>query len=359
MSLIVDKVSRHFNEQLPFVVFRKPNTNRLEAYFQNTNDLFTVSEYSEEGFVFASFDISKIYIFPKDDCVYISEIFCPAYVEKEAIKVINPDISLKENHISLVQKGIQAIEKQYFEKIVLSRKEEIEVSNFTIEALYLQIATQYPESYAYCWYHPKVGLWMGAFSEQLVKVKDAFLETASVAGTQKINPEKAVSWSQKEIKEQLYVTDFLVSNLQNELETIVVSEPTNMIAGKLVHLKTVITGTIKETFSLKNIIALLHPTPAVCGLPKKEAMAFILQNEKYDREFYAGFFGELNCNKLTELYVNLRCMKLKFSASSQIQKATLFMGGGITKESEPIKEWEETVQKSQTLKQILSFKESI
>jgi isochorismate synthase len=78
------------------------------------------------------------------------------------------------------------------------------------------------------------------------------------------------------------------------------------------------------------VISVLHPTPAVCGLPKQEAKDFILENEG-TTEYYTGFLGELNkegFNKDTlksDLYVNLRCMKIKDN------QAHLYMGCGITK----------------------------
>src|SRR5690606_2571312 len=99
---------------------------------------------------------------------------------------------------------------------------------------------------------------------------------------------------------------------------------------------------------------------AVCGLPKEKAMHFIKENENYDREFYTGFLGELNYNdeafdnqvfikeSYADLYVNLRCMKLNKDF------ATLFVGGGITKDSYPDKEWMETVHKTTTMLEILS-----
>ncbi len=119
---------------------------------------------------------------------------------------------------------------------------------------------------------------------------------------------------------------------------------------------------------MKEIISALHPTPAVCGLPKEKAKKFILSEENYDREFYTGFLGELNLQKNvqrsrtrrnvenlayravkkeTGLYVNLRCMKIEDG------KAVLFVGGGITKDSVPEDEWEETVNKAQTMKKVL------
>ena len=112
----------------------------------------------------------------------------------------------------------------------------------------------------------------------------------------------------------------------------------------------------------------LHPTPAVCGLPKLAAKAFILENEHYNREFYTGFLGELNfeirigprsgkrnienraytmIRKSTQLFVNLRCMQL------QENKGVIYVGGGITKTSNPVSEWEETVSKSLVIKNVL------
>ena len=112
----------------------------------------------------------------------------------------------------------------------------------------------------------------------------------------------------------------------------------------------------------------MHPTPAVCGLPKGSAKQFILKHEAYNREFYTGFLGELNCETTiaprsgrrnienrayaitrnsTQLYVNLRCMQLKN------QQAIIYVGGGITESSNAESEWEETVSKSLVIKSVL------
>ena len=86
-------------------------------------------------------------------------------------------------------------------------------------------------------------------------------------------------------------------------------------------------------------------------MPLEPSKDFILKNENYNREFYTGFLGELNLhnedNKTSELFVNLRCMKINNNT------ATIFVGGGITKDSNPKKEWEETVAKTNTMKNIL------
>ena len=103
---------------------------------------------------------------------------------------------------------------------------------------------------------------------------------------------------------------------------------------------------------MQEIVRLLHPTPAVCGFPKEEAKVFILENEQYDRRYYTGFLGELNQSDVngvlnSDLFVNLRSMEIEGS------NANIYIGCGITKDSIPEKEWEESVNKSQTMKRVL------
>ena len=120
-------------------------------------------------------------------------------------------------------------------------------------------------------------------------------------------------------------------------------------AGNVLHLLTKIYGALKlDKYNLKNFINALHPTPAICGIPRKKAKQFILDSEGYNREFYTGFLGELNSEERSELYVNLRCMQLKQN------NAIIYVGGGITKDSIPEKEWIETVNKTNTIKKVLT-----
>ena len=105
--------------------------------------------------------------------------------------------------------------------------------------------------------------------------------------------------------------------------------------------------------NLNNLVLLLHPTPAVGGLPKTNAISFINENENYNREFYAGYLGEMNYynNSESDLYVNLRCMKIQKNKDNF--EANLYIGCGITKDSIPENEWFETVNKAMTLKNVI------
>jgi hypothetical protein len=118
--------------------------------------------------------------------------------------------------------------------------------------------------------------------------------------------------------------------------------------------ETIIRWVEKYEKTLKKVIAAVHPTPAVCGLPKQSAKNFIRENEGYNREYYSGFLGELNLDLVTfktaqtDLFVNLRCVKILKD------KAQLFIGCGITKDSNPEAEYIETINKSMTMKKIIN-----
>ena len=170
----------------------------------------------------------------------------------------------------------------------------------------------------------------------------------SLAGTQKHNNSLDVVWKDKERHEQEYVTNFIVDSLKASVENLNTTKPITVKAGNVLHLKTTISGVLQS--SLKVVLEKLHPTPAVCGLPKESAKHFILKEENYNREFYTGFLGELNMHEKqlrntnrqniendayasikmsSHLFVNLRCMQIKQ------EQALIYVGGGITKGSNP------------------------
>ena len=126
------------------------------------------------------------------------------------------------------------------------------------------------------------------------------------------------------------------------------SGPYPAYAGTLSHLKTDFHFSLRDNNGLGDLLKVLHPTPAVCGLPKEEAYRFILENEGYDRRYYSGFIGWLDPNGRTDLYVNLRCMHI------EDERLTLYAGGGLLASSELNDEWLETEKKLQTMKRLIT-----
>jgi len=349
MKIILDKAKNQFEQNLPFVIYKKPNDTYVIGIFQKNNALFEVNDFTEKGFIFASFDGSKKLLIPKNESEIISVI-----LDKNKADILEkeydlPNESDRNNFENLVAKGIQAIKNNEFKKVVLSRKETVDLVDFDLVATFEKLVQLYPSTFVYCFFHPKVGLWLGATPEQLLKSKDFMFETIALAGTQKDNGSDDVFWHKKEEEEQQFVTDYILEILSEVAFDVLVSKPYSVKAGSIWHIKTDISGVLNSDFGLQQVIQLLHPTPAVCGLPKEKSKAFILENENYDRTFYTGFLGELNMENKTDLFVNLRCMEI-----CDLQ-ANLFMGCGITKDSIPEKEWEESINKSLTMKRVLDL----
>jgi len=352
MSIFFEKVMQQQEQKLPFVLYCKPNSDTIIGMFQQNDTLFNVVDFTEKGFVFASFDGNKIHLIPENQSETIGVVWEKEEVEISDKKQELTNASEKNNFESIVSKGIQAIKNEEFKKVVLSRKEIIELENFDLVATFKKLVQLYPTAFVYCFCHPKVGIWIGATPEQLVKANVNVFETMALAGTQKDYGSKEIVWEKKEREEQQYVTDYIVDQLQEVALEVSVTEPYSIKAGSVWHLKTDVWGVLNEGFSLKQVVQLLHPTPAVCGLPKEAAKAFILKSENYDRAFYTGFLGELNTSFAVDsvssaLFVNLRCMQIQDS------QAHLFMGCGITKDSIPENEWMESVNKSMTMKKAL------
>jgi len=353
MTDFFNKVKQHFQKNLPFVIYKKPNSELINGLFQNNGKLIFSQDLTETGFIFSSFDANKKILIPKDNSQEIIAHFHPEFSQINSKVESDSSKEAKNSFEFIVSKAIQEIENNTFSKVVLSRKEILDLPNFDIISLYIKLASSYPSAFTYCWFHPEIGLWMGATPETLLKVNDNKFQTVALAGTQLYKGSEEVLWQKKEKVEQQLVTDYIVDVLGELVSEIQISIPKTIKAGNLLHLKSTIQGIIDCTTNMKELVLLLHPTPAVGGFPKQNSIDFIYENEGYNREFYAGFLGEINYNdnSETDLYVNLRCMQIQNNSESN--EAILYVGCGITKDSIPENEWFETVNKAMTLKNVI------
>ncbi len=349
MNTLEEKIEIHFNQKLPFAVYSKPNLDSIIGVFQKNKQTFLLENFEESGFAFISFDGKTQIFIPKDESTIIQEKNHFNVNIENLLNDIDDCFESQKDFENLVALAIDTIKNKGFEKVVLSRKESFQLDKFQLLKTIQTLFSKYPETFRYVFFHPNIGLWLGATPEKFLERKENHLKTMALAGTQLFS--KEVHWTSKEINEQKIVTDFISSQLHQHAQKVTISKPFTFQAGNLAHIRTDIEADI-ENDSLKNIIEELHPTPAVCGMPKENAKEFILENEGYDREFYTGFLGELNMNVEksmveTDLFVNLRCMKVENKTVS------IFVGCGITADSNPTHEFLETVNKSKTIKNII------
>lgn len=256
----------------------------------------------------------------------------------------------KENYATAFRKFIAPLREGQFQKLVLSRSAKTRLTpDFSPLAAFVRACNSYPRMLVYLCHTPVSGTWMGSTPEILLSGKGHEWHTVALAGTMPMQEgeEMPTKWDQKNREEQAYVSGYIRQVINRLGEQAEENGPYTARAGQLVHLKTDFRFRLAHTRLLGDLLQDLHPTPAVCGLPKEEAFRFIPAHEGYDRRYYSGFVGLLEPEGQTDIYVNLRCMEIGTG------EAMLYAGGGILPCSEAETEWEETGEKMKTMLHIL------
>jgi len=351
------------DNNLIFAAYRLPHSDAVRLVVQKDSAIKKVEINSElliqQGFLVSPFienEKNHSYLI-RPDLNYISN----DYIDFEDLYALKPNsnpesefsngsISKKE-FISQVEDIIDAINNGKFEKAVISRIKVIERNyRSKLTDIFQLLSSSYSNAFVYL-FNIDGKLWMGATPEPLICSHKNELETVSLAGTREYNAENLNlhNWSKKELIEQEMVTRFIEKILNKfDIQHYHKSNTYTKKAGNLVHLRTDFTIDYQKiNGQLGNLVKELHPTSAVCGLPKKEAMAFIVKLEKHNRSYYSGFLGPINIDERILLFVNLRCMQVL------CDRLVLHIGAGITSDSIPEEEWAETEIKADTLLSII------
>ena len=359
---------------VPFAAYRLPrhDTFRLLVSYDPFLHLEKVDfEELPSGFVFAPFKTGgSPVLFLKADFerevnlrepqIDISDLKCtPDLLQSDtgfAFEAL-PHPNDEEEYQAKVQQILTRIRQGEARKVVLSRRKplgRITESNFF--SAFTSLSTSHQDAMVSLVHIPdNKQVWLGASPEVLVSQnRDGVFTTMSLAGTQsafdrngeEIKPVDAL-WTHKEIEEQAIVGRYII----NCLKKIRVREyeeegPKTVKAGNLLHLRTFYSIDNREVNfpNLSSVMLnLLHPTPAICGMPKESSEKIIDDIEGYDREFYSGYLGPVNVDAESHLFVNLRTLKVEDGI------AYVYAGGGITEDSQPDREWVETEMKMGTI----------
>lgn len=296
-------------------------------------------EYLEgihKGFVFSDFLGNEAFTIPPQNLKYISpdevldyQFNCDNETEWEETLRDDYDFGY-----TIIQ---NEIEHKHINKAILSRK-KVENKRLVPAELFLKMCDEYKSSHVFLVETPKGYNWIGATPETLISKKENHFSTMSLAGT-KDSIDKA--WTDKEYDEQKIVTNAILAELFKLNIDPSIGELETVKAGVVYHLKNEIS--FEGNNSLHEIAKVLHPTPAISGNPKKQAISTIKIAENYNREFYCGFGGPNEIGEQSLLFVNLRC------ASISKNQICLYVGGGITKNSTLELEWEECERKAQSI----------
>jgi len=337
--------------QAAFAAYRIPNETRIhfvrqdgEESLSSFTDITTLN--GRKGFVIAPFHPTE-----EHPIVLIngtSEVWEYDGADEPFSEEPKPsDTAGYGEYADCFARFMQRIREGEFQKLVLSKQYIIRQSaEFPLAEAFLKACRRYPRSYVYLCYSPQTGIWLGSTPEILLSGEDNEWHTVALAGTLIYTEGAEPQWDEKNIQEQQYVADYVRSQLRSINVEAKEEGPYLIHAGGLVHLKTGFSFPLPDAGKLGDVLQLLHPTPAVCGLPKAKAYRFILEGEFHDRRYYAGFIGEINPAGKTLLYVNLRCMQV------MPERLVLYAGSGLLPSSTLQDEWQETEDKLLVMKAV-------
>lgn len=347
-----------------FAMYRLPFANQyveveqLDGEPEQIADIVSLS--GKRGFVFAPFQISSenplLLIRPdRLEILPLSEL--SKYQRKYIHPVLLGEFSHRGSYHENFSQAISKLKAGDFQKVVLARMTRLAVSNpYEVKSLFARACKRYPRMMIVLVYTPQSGMWLVASPEILLESTGNIWRTIALAGTMpykemKDNPEAArypqLRWSTKNIQEQRYVSTYVGDCLERMVGKYTEDGPYSVRAGNLVHLRTDFCFSNFDQGKIGELLSALHPTPAVCGLPKDETLQFISTHETLERKYYSGFLGTIGINNANNVYVTLRCMSIDGNSYS------LYAGGGLLPGSIEENEWSETEEKIKTLRKIV------
>lgn len=253
---------------------------------------------------------------------------------------------------NLVHNALDAISRGLAKKIVAARMiRATSTTPFAVPNIVKRLHAKNPKATVFAF--GRCGTYfVGATPEILITAKERSFQTMALAGSAPRSGDpardaelgQALLVSDKDRIEHDFVVQAVLRSLQPHCETLVAdSAPSLHKLHKVQHLVTHFKGNLSSGQNLLDIVAHLHPTPAVGGAPTEFALAFLREYESIDRGWYAGPVGWLDAENNGEFMVALR------SGVICGENAALFAGCGLVANSDPDMEYQETRFKFSTM----------
>lgn len=255
-----------------------------------------------------------------------------------------------EDYAAGVAGVVDRIAARRLSKVVLARTVEVQAGRgLDPRALVARLRAVDPGSYAFAVPTGPASSLVGATPELLVRRHGRVVESRPLAGSAPRGGDRdadrayarALLDSDKDREEHRHVVDAIVDVLGGMCDELTWDpEPVLHETANVWHLATGFRGVLRDPPPpALEIVAELHPTPAVAGTPRVEALTLIRELEPFERGAYAGAIGWMDAGGDGEWAIALRCAELEG------EHATLFAGAGIVADSDPQQELDETERK--------------
>lgn len=342
---LVEAINLAVRTQTRFCAYKEPG-NCEATFFSQTDENFT----SDSGFKIKTFtsqnDYSgEYYIYPQHCVDSFLRLHLSPGSRNSVLQFNIPSSTTRHQYNTAIHKCLSLLKRRVLDKIVLSKVIAFSTPNVNWGQLFVDLLYSYPDAFNFIYFTPETGGWAGATPEILGIFTDGNFKTMALAATRRTGETR--QWSEKEFREQEIVVQYIADTFIKADIPYSVSQKCTHKAGNVEHLCNYFESNDNDLKTAEFLIDTLHPTPAVCGIPKDNAINALSDIEQHKRGCYGGYIGPFSKNSFA-YYVNLR------SLCFDRQNVSLYCGGGIVIDSDPEKEWDETEAKSKTLIPILT-----
>ncbi len=240
---------------------------------------------------------------------------------------------------SSINKAIKIIQDNKLSKVVLSRKKSYSIISKNNVLSNFIFNTSDDNSTKFVFDFHNSGTIFGSSPEKLFSISNNHFKTEAIAGSFKSTSNLNLINKNKEIDEHNFVIEYLKLKLVNFSEKIKIYDNEILNLNKISHIKTKLESTINQEHNVFDIIFQLHPTPAVAGTPKNVSIDNISDLETHNRGWYGGTIGWISNKLNTHFIVNIRSGIIKKN------QLNIYAGCGITKDSDPNEEYNESEMK--------------
>lgn len=341
-DIVLQAVEKAINHRIHFFCYRLPGDEKLnfgaQIIEQHTPIGFYIHPFTEDmntpaSYISAQFDAEKFLKIPLSSLPHTN------------CRLVMAETTDKMSYLSQANQCISDLKSGKFKKIVLSRTICNEYAIISWRKVFQNLLDKNPDAFVFVFHSEEAGFWMGASPERYLSYHGKEISTMALAGTRVSGSEG--DWGEKEIEEQQIVADYICEQFDSVGIKYTQSEKYTRDAGIVEHLCNDFIGNINTPSQVDKLRNYLHPTPAIAGVPTKDVVKYLKNVEKHNRRYYGGYIGPVDAWGNYDYFVNLRSMEF------DSERYCIYVGSGLTADSDAEKEWQETVQKAKTLQRFL------